>query len=54
MEDVNHSLKRENDHVRWKLNEAHRRSKSKYAEKVTGRNLTVGDIVWLYVPAVKQ
>ena len=54
VEDVNHSLKGLYDDVRRKLKEVKQKSKSKYDEKVTGRNLTVGDRVWLYVPAVKQ
>ena len=54
VEDVNHSPKGVYNDVRWKLNKAHQKNKSKYDEKVTGSNLTVGDRVWLYVPAVKQ
>ena len=54
VEDVHHSLKGVYDDVRQKLKEAHQRNKSKYDKKVTGNNLSVGDRVWLYVPAVKQ
>ena len=54
VEDVNRSLKGIYDDVRRKLNEAHQRNKFKYDEKVAGGNLTVGDRVWLYVPAMKQ
>ena len=42
------------DDVRQRLNEAHKKNKRRCDEKVTGSNLTVGDRVWLYVPAVKQ
>ena len=54
VEDMNCSLKGVYDDVRWKLNKADQRNKSKYDKKVTGSNLTVGDRVWVYVPAVKQ
>ena len=54
VEDVKRSLKGVYNDVRWKLNEAHQKNKSKYDEKVAGSNLTVGDRLWLHVPAVKQ
>ena len=54
VEDMNRSLKGVYNDVRWKLNKADQRNKSKYDKKVAGSNLTVEDRVWVYVPAVKQ
>jgi transposase InsO family protein len=54
VEEINHSLKGVFDDVRQKLNETHRKNKVRHDKKSAGSNLTVGDRVWLYVPAVKQ
>ena len=54
VEEINRSLKEVYDDVRQRLNEAHQKNKRRFDEKVAGGNLTVGDRVWLHVPAVKQ
>ena len=52
--EINCLLKEVFDNVRQKMNEAHRKNKARHDEKNSGSHLTVGDRVWLYVPAVKQ
>ena len=54
VEEVSHSLKGVCDDIRQRLNEPHQRNKARYGKKNAGKNFSVGDRVWLYVPAIKQ
>ena len=52
--EVSRSLKGICDDIRQRLNESHQRNKARYGKKNAGNNFSVGDRVWLYVPAIKQ
>ena len=54
VEEVSRSLKEAYDDVQQKLDEAHKKNKAMYDKGVKGSDLTIGDRVWLYIPAVKQ
>ena len=53
VEEVSRSLKEAYEDVRQKLDEAHKKNKAIYDRSVKGSVLTIGDRVWLYIPAVK-
>ena len=40
--------------MKEQLASAHDRSKKRYDKGVSGEKFTVGDLVWLFVPAVEQ
>ena len=54
METLNKSLRKIFSDVKEQLASAHDRSKKRYDKGVSGEKFTVGDQVWLFVPAVKQ
>ena len=54
METLNKSLRKIFSDVKEQLASAHDRSKKQYDKGVSGEKFTVGDQVWLFVPAVKQ
>jgi len=53
VEQVGQSLKQVYDKLRHSIEEAHKANKARYDKRESGCNFTVGDLVWLYVPAVK-
>ena len=53
VEEISRSLKEAYEDVRQKLDEAHKKNKEIYDKGVKGSILTIGDRVWLYIPAVK-
>lgn len=53
VEEVSRSLKEAYEDVRQRLDEAHKKNKEIYDKAVKGSILTIGDRVWLYIPAVK-
>ena len=54
VETLNKSLRKIFSDVKEQLASAHDRSKKQYDKGVSGEKFTVGDQVWLFVPAVKQ
>eukprot|EP00731_Ephydatia_muelleri_P006855 Em0003g1103a len=54
VETLNKSLRKIFSDVKEQLASAHDRSKKRYDKGVSGEKFTVGDQVWLFVPAVKQ
>ena len=53
VEHVGLSLRAAYSKVRQNAEKAHKTNKSRYDKKDSGYNFAVGDLVWLYVPAVK-
>ncbi|KAL5516223.1 hypothetical protein EMCRGX_G001504 [Ephydatia muelleri] len=54
VETLNKSLRKIFSDVKEQLASAHDRSKKRYDKGVSGEKFTVGDQLWLFVPAVKQ
>ena len=54
VEQVTLSLKAAYNKIRQSIEETHKANKARYDKKVSGRNFVVGDLVWLYVPAIKS
>jgi len=53
VEQVGLSLKVAYSKIRQNIEEAYKANKLRYDKKESGNNFSVGDLVWLYVPAVK-
>lgn len=53
VEQVGRSLKQAYDKLHHSLEEGHKANKARYDKRQSGCNFTVGDLVWLYVPAIK-
>ena len=53
VEEVGLSLKTAYNNIRQSIEKTHKANKSRHDKKVSGCNFAVGDLVWLYVPAVK-
>ena len=54
VKEVTSSLKSAYDKVRHNIEEIHKVNKRRHDNKELGRRLSVGDLVWLYLPAIKQ
>ena len=54
MEELSTSLRKIFSDVKSHLDKAHERSKKRYDKDTQGVTFSVGDQVWLYVPAVKR
>ena len=54
VKEVVSSLKSAYDKVRHNIEEAHKANKGRHDDKETGSRFSVGDLVWLHVPAIKQ
>ena len=48
------SLKDAYEKVRQNIEEAHKANKRRYDDKESGDRFSIGDLVWLHVPAIKQ
>ena len=48
------SFKDAYDKVRHNIEEAHKANKRRHDNKESGDKFSIGDLVWLYVPAIKQ
>ena len=48
------SLKDAYEKVRHNIEEAHKANKRRYDDKESGDRFSIGDLVWLHVPAIKQ
>ena len=53
VEQVGLSLRTAYNKIRQNIEEAHKANKSRHDRKSSGCNFAVGDLVWLYVPAIK-
>ena len=54
VKEVTSSLKSAHDKVQYNIEETHKANKRRYDDKESGSRFSVGDLVWLYVPAIKQ
>jgi len=54
VKEVSSSLKDANDRIQHGIEEAHKTNKRRHDNKESGVSFSIGDLVWLYVPAIKQ
>ena len=54
VKEVTSSLKSAYDKVRHNIEETHKANKRRHDNKESGSRFSVGDLAWLYVPAIKQ
>ena len=54
VDDIGKSLQTMFGDIKQRLAEAHRQNKVRYDKKVAGKNFTIGDRVWLYIPVTRE